>query len=157
MLVIPAVSAVELFGPCQRRTTSGLRPSFFSRSANSTLGGFRFKIFYREERMKTLFLLAVLCGSFAGFISTGWAEPYRSKGFPPDTVLSRYFKIKEFTVIGKTRIAEDSYKIYFRIKTGPAVYTGHPILGSAIIRKLDNDTWIGEDVVTGIQAEILQQ
>ena len=107
--------------------------------------------------MKKLFLLAVFCGVLSGLIAPSWAEPYKSKEFPPDSILLKYFKIKAFTVIGKTKIAENTYKIYFQIRTGPEVYTGHPILGCATIRKLDTDIWIGDEVITGINSEILQK
>jgi hypothetical protein len=107
--------------------------------------------------MKKLFLLATVWSVFLGFAGNGLAEPYKSKEFPPNNVLSDYFKIKNFTVIGKTKISEDSYKVYFKIKTGPELYTGSPILCCGTIRKLDTDIWIGDQVTIGTNAEILQK
>ena len=48
-------------------------------------------------------------------------------------------------------------KVYFKIKTGPELYTGSPILCCGTIRKLDTDFWIGDQVVIGTNAEILQK
>jgi len=107
--------------------------------------------------MKSLFLLMIGCGVFLGSLAIGSAETYKGKDFPPDSVLGNYFKIKSFTVIGKSKIGEDAYLVYFKIKTGPEVYTGRPILCSGTVRKLDTDIWIGEKVVIGTDAEILEK
>jgi len=106
--------------------------------------------------MKKLLVLAVLFISF-GFAEKALSDPYKGKEFPPDSVLANYFKIKNFTVIGKTKISENNYKVYFRIKTGPELYTGPPILCSGTIRKLDTGIWIGEELNIGTNSEILQK
>ena len=107
--------------------------------------------------MKKLFLLTSICSIVFGFVANGFAEPYKSKEFPPNGVLANYFKTRSFTVIGKTQLSEHTYKVYFQIKTSPELYTGPPVLCDGTVRKLDTDIWIGEEVNIGTNAEILQK
>ncbi len=107
--------------------------------------------------MKKLFLLTIVYGVVLGFVANGFAEPYKGKEFPPDSVLASYFKIRNFKVLGKTKTSEDTYNVYFEIKTGPELYTGPPILCCGTIRKLDTDIWIGDKVIIGTDAEIIQK
>ena len=79
----------------------------------------------------------MVCGVVLGFMVNGFAEPYKSKEFPPYEVLKTHIvKIeKNFKgVIGKKTINEKSYEIYYAALSG--------VISKITLEKLDNDIWI---------------
>ncbi len=88
--------------------------------------------------MKKLFLLITICCVILGFVSNGWANPYKSKKFPSKNEFEDY-KGKRYISIGKKHIIKAGHYCVFGFYKKKNNTIGWDYLGEYM--QLDNGYW----------------